>query len=161
MFISWWVFWCFWHYCPEPFTKSALISNSEYDSCNKQSCTKSGHYDSFTSPKWAHMLSCRTLEGMHLSALTGSQTAWRRMQEKRECLFPPCCHAHKLHDDGSRWLSTCWPQDSETAASSLLTSTLISHFQLFSLSLISSVPAVLSSLLLISENYLYIYLKDY
>ncbi len=86
------------------------------------------------------MLSCRALGGMHLSALTGSQTAWRRMQEKRECLFPTCCHAHKLHDDGSGRLASCWPRDSQTATSSLLTSTLISCFLLVFFSLISSVP---------------------
>lgn len=125
------------HYCPEPFTESSLVFDSKYGSCCKHSCTKSGQYDSFTSSKRAHMLSCRALGGMHLSALTGSQTAWRRMQEKRECLFPLCCHAHKLHDDGSGRLARCWPQDSQTAASSLLTSTLISLFLLFSLSLLS------------------------
>lgn len=131
------------HYCPEPFTDSAVVISCEYGSFIELSCTKCAQYDSFTSSKRAHMLSCRALGGMHLSALTGSQTAWRRMQEERECLFPPCCHAHKLHDDGSGRLSSCWPRDSQTAASSLLTSTLISRFLLFSLSLISSVPAVL------------------
>lgn len=86
---------------------------------------------------------CRPLGGTHLSALTGSQAAWRRMQEKRLCLFPPCCHAHKLHDDASGRLAGCWPRDSQTTASSLLTSTLISHFLLFSVSLIFSLPIAL------------------
>ncbi len=56
-------------------------------SCSEHSCTKCTQYDSFTSSKHKHMLSCRALGGMHLSALTGSQTAWRRMQEKRECFY--------------------------------------------------------------------------
>ncbi len=104
-------------------------------SCSEHSCTKCTQYDSFTFSKHAHMLSCRALGGMHLSAITGSQTAWRRMQEQRECLFPTCCHAHKLHDDGSGRLASCWPRISQTATSSLLTSTLISCFLLvFSLS---------------------------